>query len=191
MSAAGQEAQVHLVWEGPFAFPFRSDLPSVLSDPRAQRAGLYLWTFEINGKGFKVNYVGESGQVAVRMAEHLAEYLRGRYWFYDADALAHGKREPVYNVSQDCESFRTRFAALAPYLEAQLRSCRLFLAPMNSGERLRRRVESALIQQLWDHEGREFLDNTHVTPRTDDEEPVRVIIDHKAKIIGMPSELWA
>ena len=75
-------------WEGPFTFVGRDSSELY---KKADRPGLYMWVVETTDGEALINYVGMASRtVAGRLRQHVAAYLAGEYWVYDAEKLRHG-----------------------------------------------------------------------------------------------------
>lgn len=191
---------LHLQFSGPFILCGTNGV-SALDAEIASKAGLYLWTVRTH-EGVLVEYVGETGvSFAERSRQHMVQCLGGYYRIWDASLLRQGKRELVWggmwqkHRRNSMAEFISVYTDLAPKILDYLSVIDVFVAPLDSTQRIRRRIERA----LWDSLGDQpppvstFLQDSirHNTRRKFEEEPVAVSISCAQAIEGLPSQLQA
>jgi hypothetical protein len=127
----------------------------------------------------------------------LRAYERGAYSIHRATSLAQGRRDPIYTGflwSRKRRSalepwFLEHLADLMGELTQTFKVFALFLAPLHAQQRLRRRVETAIVRLLLAHGGPEaaFLDDDLSTwDRLPEERPVSVSSTAAGVLRGLP-----
>src|SRR5690606_4537724 len=112
---------------------------------QASAPGIYLWAVPL-GTNYLVNYVGIAcTSIASRHDDHLRSYLSGQYVIYDPNAFRLGKREPVFSPVEGLRTFLRDLERNTKALVAQLRTCRVFFAPLHADRETLECLESALI----------------------------------------------
>jgi hypothetical protein len=147
--------EVRLKWIGPFTLE-KAAHNSVFASEAASDPGLYVWVVQ-SGAHTLAYYVGETGATfARRHRSHLHSYRTGSYSIDRADALSRGRIEPLYQgfvYSKKARLLREpEFTARRAELDAELARCfailRVYLAPLRSDQRSRRRIETGLVDTI-------------------------------------------
>jgi hypothetical protein len=134
------------------------------------------------------------------MDEHLSEQLSGRYRIYEPEAFAQGRKKLLWRgvygpgAETNVEGFVSQLSAMAPALVQFVRTMRFHVAPASASDRIRRRIEAALAGHLYRQDGvlGQFQDSDiRYTPRSKNEEPVRVQLTWQARPLGVPDMLEA
>jgi len=144
-----------LDWSGPYHFSSPAG-PPIFEAPAAQGPGVYLW-LAATSRGLLPHYVGETGRsVARRHYEHFRDYASGVYSVRDSAAFVAGREVFLYKGPlwrndgwRAAQQVIDRFAEFAGHLSVSLAALRLFVAPLDAEQRVRRRVESGLIKALY------------------------------------------
>jgi hypothetical protein len=141
--------------------------------------------------------LGETGtSFARRHYAHFCEYTCGAYTIHDPQSFAAGRRAPRYTGFtypkerwRRAQPFIDDFGAIAPVLTEMLGVLRLFLAPLESDQRTRRRIEGALSSLLSqaDPEVSEFQGRKARWLRRPDEPPLKVTSASEWVLRGVPS----
>jgi len=189
-------------FQGPFSW-FGGDLPCVFDSDAAKHMGVYVWTANTSHGEFAY-YIGDTGRTfAARFLEHLKEYASGVYRIYDADAFTLGEKRLVWlgSLSRPKEErqaavleFFNRMEEFAPQLRAFLHTHRLYLAPFEGEQRLRRRIEAGLARHWYDQQGLigEFQDpGIWYQWRKADEQPIEVTVTFPSSIQGLNNTILA
>jgi hypothetical protein len=190
-----------ITFVGPFTWGHQDGTPSIFDEPVSGEHGLYLWTVPQLEAGEFVYYVGETGRsFGTRMEEHLKEHLAGFYHLYDPDLFQKGTKRMVWEGHWDVDRKRSvneiveNYPTLCETIGRLTGLYRFFVASFDSEPRLRKRIEAAIALHLYSQEGivGSFQDKgIRYTPRTSDEEPVRVKVVCPQPIVGMPTEVMA
>lgn len=179
-----------LRWQGPAGFWTQPDCPSVFSVEDAEGSGIYLWTVPV-GAGYRVLYVEAAAHMAHALQDHAGAYLTGKYWLYDAEALASGRREAVEAPAAHIDGLLSRYEELGPRIHRQLGGIRIFFAPVAADHATLVRLESGLVKHLLEHseDTRNFVVNEHVGIPISEEHrsPVRMVSEHP--IEGLEGEV--
>ncbi len=142
-----------LHFHGPFTL-IAEGPDNLFKQKSAKQGGVYLWTFK-GEDGYVIDYVGEASHVQGRFVEHLQEQLNGRYSIYDPEKLKEGIRElqwqgylwrkdeylRVLDFIRDGENHMQ-------LLQRMLAECRVFYAPIEATSRIRKRIESGILNNI-------------------------------------------
>jgi hypothetical protein len=158
MSGSPVEAapgSIALEWRGPFSF--RPDAQnSVFVGQVSSAAGMYLWAVPTPA-GLLIQRVGGTEKPFwMRHHEHLQAFERGEYPIHRVASLAAGRRDPLFpglrGDQRRRELLTSRFHNQRPKLQAHIEGTlsllAIFLAPLNAGVRVRRRLEDAIIRRV-------------------------------------------
>jgi len=188
-----------MTFEGPYSWLDAPGAPSIFKSIAPGTKGVYLWTVE-RPDGHLVFYVGESGRcVSNRMAEHYFKHATGQYSLYEPSAFARGEKRKIWARSYGKDK-RTlgecveASVALAPQILELSRLLRFFVAPMTYEDRIRRRMEAALADELAKAPGEigAFQDEgVWYQRRREMEAPIDVVVGSSSSILGLPTELMA
>jgi hypothetical protein len=157
--------------------------------------GVYLWTIPTAATTFTPYFVGETGRsFAERFAEHTRAYLGGEYTVWEPEDFLQKNKVEVWGGLWKPER-RKMFGEYLENLERLnmrtldlLRAYRIFLAPMRGSERMRERVEAAIIRAVRLADPHPFLDeNLRYRPRLPSEPPVNYEMHWPAPVEGVPT----
>lgn len=190
-----------LVFLGPFAWLATADVPSIFDAIEPDIAGIYLWAVD-RGDGHLVSYVGETGRcVRKRMAEHYAEHAAGRYLIHEPSDYARGIKAalwPGHYGKDACDLGNCVRASieLAPKIVELSRMLRFFVARTTCDQRMRRRAEAAIADELYRAPGTigAFQDSGVLYQRRRQSEPpvtVSIKVVHNQVVLGLPAIIQA
>lgn len=172
-------------FEGPFQYlPGRN---SVFDQTAAGFPGIYLWTIE-HGEKYLINYVGITGRpISHRLQDHLAHYYRGDYTIYEPQLFIKGEKQVMYRPSGSILEFVPEFLTLAPAIDSQIKTYRLFIAKAEGSKEWLERIESGIINKLRDSGGKavEFLDNYRISRDVPEADKVGVKIISPVELVGL------
>jgi hypothetical protein len=189
------EIQIH----GPFNLG-RNESENILLNSIGKEKGIYLWTIPFEDK-YLVHYVGETGvSFAFRTMEHIRNYLQGQYGLYEPEEFAKGRKIQLWsgmwkerrNNPSVLNQFLQRYPEFSTKYSDFLALLRFFLAPVESSQRIRQRIESAIAGYFYNQPGivGTFQDEEiRYLPRRPDEIPILLKIRCSEQIIAMPTEL--
>lgn len=142
-------ASIELVWRGPHLWPRAGRQPRV---DDLEAGGVYLFTVEHQG-GFLVYCAGHTRHFRKRFRQHDRLYRNGTYTIFDREAFESARREKVWvgfwsrkNDKALREEYAQRSEAIVSATERWLDGYRVFVAHADIGERMRKRLEAALMQ---------------------------------------------
>lgn len=183
---------------GPYFWLDNTRIPYLFTEDMGNSKGVYLWAVPYKNAEL-VYYVGETGRsFSERMFEHYKEYMSGVYGINDPRQLKKGQRDLVWDglwrKGKDYKSteFLSRYKELIPKLYNLLKLFRIYLIPLDCDNRLRKRIEGAITNTLYEQNGIignfQEVDMRYIK-RTKDEEPIKLKLKSKIKILGLPKEL--
>jgi hypothetical protein len=146
---------------------------------------LYLWTVEFEG-GYLVNYVGETGRdLWSRLAENVAWSFGGREGAVsDPEQFRQGRAVTLatFNISE----FLADYLRLSTAIYGVYQSYRMFVAPIQLEESVRKYVEAGIIRTLLSSGGRvaAFLGNTRLIRRSPEPLSARFVSGQRFHGIG-------
>jgi hypothetical protein len=191
---------VALHFAGPYSWPGAPDAPCVFEADMKNRVGIYLWTVPLRD-GHLIYYVGETGRdFGTRLLEHYLQHAAGMYHIYSSAEFAQGEKVCLWPGRYDVADRRSlrecvvNYPQIASEVHQLTRRLRFFLGPLECDDRMRRRVEAAIAQALYETPGRvgAFQDRgIRYEPRKQSEVPVRCVITSAAPLLGLPAELLA
>ena len=194
-----QERIIDLTWYGPFLW-FGKDDASVFQFSQASRPGIYLWTVP-HQDGHLIYYVGETGKsFTERLTAHAKEYLSGTYRIYEPNKFALGEKELIWpdtwmqGTQRLIPEFMARYEELAPLLQEFLLKMRIFLGPIETDARTRKRIEAEIAKTTTHLAVRtNKFQETEIryARRTPDENPVTVRMKSTVRILDLPSIITA
>lgn len=191
----GSELQFY----GPFQLA-GSQEESILLSPKGKLMGVYLLTIPFENK-YLPYYVGETGvSFASRSMDHVKCFLNGFYRIYDPEAFATGKKILVWGGmwksnrkgSDTMIEYLQQYHKLSSLSYTFLNLFRFFLAPFDSDDRLRQRLEAAIASKLLEQDGiiGSFQDNDiRYYPRRPKEQPIKIKLKVNELILGLSGEL--
>jgi len=186
---AGEE----LVWRGPFEWVGAPER-SVFGTNWAKEPGVYLWTIQ-TGPSYTVYFVGETGKsFAERFAEHTKSFLGGEYSVWAPEEFLQKRKIELWGGLWRPErrglmgEYLANAERLVPRVLELMKSFRIFVGPMRGSERMRERVEAAIIRAIRLADPHPLLDeNLRYRPRLPSEDPVRYDLQASVNIEGLPT----
>lgn len=188
-----------LQWYGPYKWYGTTD-DCIFTRPEAKKSGIYLWTIPFK-KQYLTYYVGETGKsFASRHIWHTRDYLHGLYRVYDPHQFGQGTKtfvwggmwKPGTRGARHMLEFLNRYAELSSIIYEFLGQFRIFLTPLDAKERVRRRIEAAVANRLYEQPGLiSKFQNSDIKywPRRANEEPIPVKMISFEAILGLCGEL--
>jgi hypothetical protein len=139
-----------LTFHGPF--PLASTEVDVLgSCPYREQSGVYLWCVPTDAHNFVVIYIGETGtSFYQRTKEHVINTLGGNYEICDPNALRASISKIVWTglwrkgTRDKMSEFIRRLPELVTTIQGYLELHRVFVAPIETDTRTRKRIEGEL-----------------------------------------------
>ena len=167
------------------------------NSPSALKSGIYIYAVQVVDMGYLATYVGETGaSYSKRIKEHTVNTMSGYERIYAPDALQAGKKDLLWDGlwksnRQNCfGEFIERYDELAPIISQYIRLFDIFLLPIDSTARIRRRIESSIARHLMCQPTpiSGFIDSDirYLKNLKDDESPIDVKISGSSAICGFP-----
>ena len=188
---------LRIEFKGPLSWTAPDNESSVLYSQVAKEPGIYLWTAKTD-QGYMIFYIGETiDSFRARMRQHLKKQKSGKYHYYDAEALARGKKvtpwEGVYgrNPKRSIKEYIENKSEFEPKNLEFIRNIFFFVAPAKYPKQMLKRIEDAIAEHLRSQSGKvaSFFDKTKTDRRRPGEEPVNVIIHSPSELVGLPDSL--
>ncbi len=183
-------------FDGPY--PAYSETKDVLADCKQRKAGgVYFWAIKVNDS-FRITHIGQTGtSFYQRMKEHIINTLGGNYRISDPDLLGRGEVKPLWNglwregTRQQLPEFLRDSTRLFEAAKRNLKMERIFVAPLEIEDRMRRRIEGAIAKQIRKEKsaGSLFPPDIRVLGRLTMEAPIPVRIVTPVKVLGLPEQL--
>lgn len=183
-------------FDGPH--PAYSETKDVLADCKYRKSGgVYFWAIKVDSH-FRITHIGQTGTTFYqRMKEHIINTLGGNYRISDADALARGEIKPLWDglwragTREKLPEFLRRSSELLEMAKRNLKLERIFVAPLDVEDRMRRRIEGAIAKQIRRDKVASslFPPDIRVLGRLTTETPIPVKIVTPVKILGLPEQL--
>lgn len=184
-----------LPWAGPFTFQSGQG-QSLLQAPEGEARGIYVWGVP-TPHGLLPHYVGETGtSFARRHVEHFQAYASGVYSVREAVAFTQGHEVCLYQGSlwktdgwKAAQPFIDNFLMYAAHIDRILASLQLFVAPLVAEERIRRRIESALVTAFYalpETARGLFPPGFPTWRRRRNDQPLQVVCATPPPIVGFP-----
>jgi hypothetical protein len=192
---------VMVTWYGPFSLHSGAS-NSIWTGPVSGQCGIYLWAVPAPC-GLLAYRIGETGKPFwLRHHEHFQAFGRGEHVIHRASSLAAGRRDPLHRPLAGTAGQRARqrhrFLNQKPRLEAELRATlamvSAFLAPLDAGLRVRRRIEAELVTRLRaaGPAASALLEfRRGLCQRLESEQPIVVRSRAKATVLGLAAEFEA
>ena len=147
---------MHLVWEGPYAWPGFESAGSL--PPLPKSPGVYIQACDYKG-GYLILGCGITRRpVAHRLREHTRKFLNGEITVLDIPAAQAGIRREIWHgwgeARRRRDEFENRKGEIQEAARQHLAGIRIFLADPSGGgkdSRLRERFEAALMDDLYKH----------------------------------------
>jgi hypothetical protein len=184
---------MNLSFDGPYSWADASEAPE------ASEFGIYLWTVP-SQSGHLVYYVGETGvSFSKRLREHNRDHCAAKHRIYKAAEFAQGRKvklwHGVWNPGPDHKSPEeclANSARLSKSIQEMLGVMQVFLAPLKTDERTRKRIEGAILRSLYAVPGTFMLEGvSKPSPRKGLEEPIECTITSPVPLFGMPQRVEA
>ncbi len=192
------EMQWDVAFKGPFSAYDDMEYPCLFVDPIASKAGVYIWTVNVDGAELPW-YVGQTRRgFGQRMAEHIAAFLSGQYPPQDAAKMAQGINERASGAAdgewpQNLPVFLRNSERLIPNVIAQIRLFRFHFAPISGDGHLHDRVEGAIGRYLKAHTvpaiNNFFAPGLKVPSAIPGDQRLRLKLSTDVPIMGLPLEI--
>lgn len=200
MDRSLSRSRVSLEFFGPFKL-CGTKAKLLFEQDMAQLPGVYLWTVPYQD-GFLINYVGETGaSFSRRMKDHMIQCLGGHYRVLDAEHMLEGKKRILWNGvwrkgTRDLLPMFVdeKYIELAPRIRDYLRVLEIFIAPIETDRRTRRRIEGSIALSLRgkaEPVGSFVSEDVRYYGRKKDETPIQVSITSSARLLGLDHQLFA
>jgi len=188
---------MQLHFHGPY--PLCSETADLLHGcPHAKSAGIYLWVVPSESIGFVVDYVGEtSTSFYSRTKEHLIQTLGGNYLILEAQDLLQRLSTVLWRglwrrgTRDQMPQFLAQYESLAPKIKEYVLLHRVFVAPIQCEQKLRRRIEGAFASAFRSSTPNLLPDDVRYLSRPPSEQAVRVVVSADCTIAGLPEVLDA
>lgn len=183
-------------FEGPY--PAYSETQDVLAGCKHRKAsGIYFWAIKVNDS-FRITHISQTGtSFYQRMKEHIINTLGGNYRISDPDALARGEVKVLWDglwregKRELLPEFLRQSTRLLELAKRNLKMEKIFVAPLDAPDRMRRRIEGAIAKQV----RRDKLASSLLPPdirvlgRLTTESPIPMRLRLPVKILGLPEQL--
>ena len=183
-------------FEGPF--PAYSETQDVLANCKHRKAGgVYFWAIKVNDS-FRLTHIGQTGtSFYQRMKEYIINTLGGNYRICDSDALTRGEVKVLWDglwregKRELLPEFLRRSTPLFEAAKRNLKLEKIFVAPMDTPDRMRRRIEGAIAKQIRKDKTASSLlpPDIRVLGRLTTEAPIPIRLVLPVKILGLPQQL--
>jgi len=183
-------------FDGPH--PAYSETNDVLADCKHRKAGgIYFWAIKV-GDSFRLTHISQTGtSFYQRMKEHIINTLGGNYRISDADALARGEMKILWDglwregTRERLPEFLRDSTRLLEAAKRNLKMEKIFVAPIETEDRMRRRIEGAIAKQVRKDKIASSLlpPDIRVLGRLTTEAPLPIRIITPVKILGLPEQL--
>jgi len=182
-----------LEWYGPKPLYTKTVTDSALYMPECESSGVYLWLIPIN-ESYRVNYVGESNQMAKRLDAHIREFMSGRAWLYDIDSLkaeSRGHEDLCYDPSKhkyQSMEFLSLGNNYIDWVRHFLSTIEILVAPVESD--WLKRIESAVIRTVRESgdPASTLLDNYRAKPAPS--EPINLSCKWPVSVEGLKNSIY-
>lgn len=188
---------LHLRFHGPY--PLCSETDDLLAHcVHRDKEGIYLWAAEQLAGFYRISYIGETSTSFYRRTkEHLIQTLGDNYRVIDADQMRTGVQQILWDglwrsgTRTRLPDFLRDYEHLAPAIKRYLLGHSVFIAPIQCGSRVRKRIEGALAQHL-----RALREASSLLPsdirfivRRANEPAIAVSVSAERILDGLPAEL--
>lgn len=183
-------------FDGPH--PAYSETKDVLADCKHRKAGgIYFWAIKV-GDSYRVTHISQTGtSFYQRMKEHIINTLGGNYRISDADALAHGEMKILWDglwregKRERLPEFLRDSTRLLEMAKRNLKLEKIFVAPIQTEDRMRRRIEGAIAKTIRKDKLASSLlpPDIRVLGRLTTESPLPIRIVTPVKVLGLPEQL--
>lgn len=130
----------------------------------------------------------------------MIQQMGGNYRICDPKALMNGKEKIIWNglwrkgTRDKILEFVDRYVELSAIIKESLGIIEVFLAPMETDQRTRRRIEGAIAHSLRNQPapaGNLLPEDIRYMKRRKDESPICVRIECSEKVFGLPAQIKA
>lgn len=183
-------------FDGPH--PAFSETKDILADCKHRKSGgIYFWAIKV-GDSYRMTHISQtSTSFYQRMKEHIINTLGGNYRISDTDALARGEMKVIWDglwregTRERLPEFLKHSDRLFAAAKANLQLERIFVAPVEIEDRMRRRIEGAIAKQIRKDRVASslFPPDIRVLGRLTTEAPIPIRIKTPVKILGLPEQL--
>lgn len=183
-------------FDGPH--PAYSETKDVLADSKHRKAGgVYFWAIKVDNS-YRITHIGQTGtSFYQRMKEHIINTLGGNYRISDPDALGRGEVKSLWEGlwreghRERLPEFLRDSTRLFEAAKRNLKMEKIFLAPIVTEDRMRRRIEGAIAKQIRKDKAASslFPADIRVLGRLTTEAPIPIRIITPVKILGLPEQL--
>lgn len=187
-----------LKFEGPFGLCKDSVYP-LLNQTVANEQGVYIFTIPYRLGGYLVSYVGETGvSFGKRIKDHVIQTIGGNYRICDPDYLLRGEEIVLWNglwrqgTRDKVMEYLEQFEELAPSIHKLFRIKVIFVAPLKTDKRIRRRLEGAIaihIKSMPKPVSSLLPADIRYHVRKKCEEPISVAIISDCQLHGIPRNI--
>jgi hypothetical protein len=186
-----------LTFYGPF--PLASSEVDVLgSCPYREQTGVYLWCVPTDAHEFVITYIGETGtSFYQRTKEHVVNTLGGNYEICNPEALRTGISKIEWTglwrkgTRDKMPEFIRRLPELYTTIQGYLELHRVFVAPIETDSRTRKRIEGELASIIRSTTPCLISPDIRYVKRNDSEIVIPFTIKAEQQIMGLPKELAA
>lgn len=185
-----------IVFEGPHVFC--SETQDVMADcTHRKEAGIFFTAVQV-GDTFRVTHIGQTGtSFYARLKEHVIQTLGGNFRICDPHALMRGEIKVLWDGlwRPGTHARLPEFLRDGPRLLEAARNCfkleKVFVAPLEAPDRMRRRIEGAIAKQIRKDKVASslFPPDVRYLPRLSTETAVVLRIVTPRKILGLPEQL--
>jgi len=189
---------------GPFTVAFHgphticSESKDVLADcPQRKAAGIFFTAVQV-GDTYRITHIGQTGtSFYARLKEHVIQTLGGNFRICDPKSMARGEIKVLWDGlwRPGRHAQLPEFLRDGPALFEAARACfkleKAFVAPLELEDRLRRRIEGAIAQQIRKDMAASslFPPDVRYLPKLSTETPTTIRIVTPKKILGLPEQL--
>lgn len=183
-------------FDGPH--PAYSETKDVLADCKHRKAGgVYFWAIKV-GDSYRVTHISQTGtSFYQRMKEHIINTLGGNYRISDPTALAQGEMKILWDglwregTRERLADFLRASTHLHEMAKQNLKLEKIFVAPMQTEDRMRRRIEGGIAKTIRKDKLASSLlpPDIRVLGRLTTESPLPIRIVTPVKILGLPEQL--
>lgn len=183
-------------FDGPY--PTCTEMKDVLADCRHRKSGgIYFWAILV-GKSYRLTHIGQTGtSFYQRMKEHVINTLGGNYRISDSQALSRGESKILWDglwregTRERLPEFLRDSTRLFEEAKRNLKLERVFVAPLEAEDRMRRRIEGAIAAHIRKDKTASslFPPDIRVLGRLTTESAISVKIVTPVDVLGMPEQL--
>lgn len=182
-------------WTGPYAWPGFEKINGL--PPLPDHGGVYLQTFEHRDGGYVLYAAGITrNPFRRRFMQHNRAYLSGDYNILDPVQARNGVRSELWHgwtvarqLAKRAE-YAERRAELQEAAQRQLAEFRIFVAEVEPHDRMRDRLEAAIMNRLYADAAALPDKGMFLASRLKGEAPVCVTNACANRLLGLPEKLW-